>query len=162
NQRDASEERTVPVELRGVPLGARYEAVPPDVTLQLRGPRRLLVGLAAADLHARADVTASGDLPVLGVAPPGVEVAAGVPTHRTAFERRDLRIEPVLGFHARVIRVEPPTVTVLGRPGAFKGVDSLKTQPVTLPAPTVRAQLAPRDGLELADPSRTTVDVLLD
>jgi uncharacterized protein (TIGR00159 family) len=162
NQRDASLERSVPIELRGVPAGAHYEAVPPEVTLQLRGPRRLLVGLGKDELHARGDVTPSGDLPVHGVAPPGVEVAAVVPARVTVLERRALRVEPVLGFHARVVRVDPPAVTVIGRPAAFRGIDTLKTRPVALPAPTVRAELAPREGLELADPSRQSVDLILD
>src|SRR5262249_50741983 len=94
HQRDASGERTVPVQRRGVPAGAHYESVPSEATLQLRGPRRLLVGLGADELHARADITANGDVPVLGIAPPGVEVAAVVPTRVTIFERRALRVEP--------------------------------------------------------------------
>jgi len=76
NGRDAEEERQVTVELRG-PGAARYEVVPTEVTLRLRGPRRILAGPGGNDLRAWVSVAKSGGDTLVGAsAPPGVEIIA--------------------------------------------------------------------------------------
>jgi hypothetical protein len=165
NVEEAVVERAVAVELHGVPAGAHWDAVPAEVTMRLRGPRRLLVGVRPGDVHAWADGAAAGrsaELPVVGLAPAGIDVAAIDPPHVSLLERRTLPVEAVTSFGARVVRVTPAEVTLVGKVGAFQGVDRVRTQPITTRAPTVQAELAPKEGLHLADDARGTVAVVLD
>jgi len=160
NGRDAEEERKVPVELRGVPAGARLEAVPVEVTLRLRCPRRLLAAPGPGELHAWADVTkGAADAAVAGVAPPGVEIVAVRPPRVSLLERRTLRVEPQLSGRARVVRVEPSEVTLVGKVGAWKGAESVKTRPIEASG---RAEVVVPAGLYLADEAAGTVTVTLD
>lgn len=76
NARDAEEERQVAIEIRG-PGAGRLEPVPIEVTLRLRGPRRILAGPGGEDLRAWVNVPRSGsDAQVGASAPPGVEIVA--------------------------------------------------------------------------------------
>jgi uncharacterized protein (TIGR00159 family) len=165
NQAGAIEERAVAVELHGFPPGTTVEALPAEVSLKLRGPRRLLVGISAGDLHAWADAAAartSVDVPVSGLAPPGIQVVGVTPTRITVLERKTVRVEPQLaGRGARVVRVEPPEVTLVGKLGAFRNVSSVKTLPIapTDPPGVSTAALAIPAGLRLADGGAGTVVV---
>jgi uncharacterized protein (TIGR00159 family) len=165
NQRGATEDKSVAVELRGVPAGARYEPVPSEVTLRMRGPRRVLVGVTAAELHAWADASAvkgTNDVPVAGLGPEGVDVAAIMPSHVSVLERRTVRVEPVLGVRARVLRVDPPEVTLVGKAGTFRAGDMVKTRAITILAPIVRTELVVQAGFRLADDAQLYADVSLD
>src|SRR5262249_50638241 len=76
NARDAEEERQGPIEIRG-PAAARRAPAPTEVTLRLRGPRRILAGPGGEDLRAWVNVPKSGsDVQVGASAPPGVEIVA--------------------------------------------------------------------------------------
>jgi diadenylate cyclase len=158
NRGDAVEERSVPVELHGVPAGAALEALPPEVLLRLRGPRRLLVGVDGADLHAWVDAAAARGAPDLAVsttAPPGLQVVAVDPPRITVLERRSLRVEAELaGRFARVVRVTPSEVMLVGRLGELKGLRTVKTLPINEPdvsGDTVVTTLAIPAGLRLVD-----------
>jgi hypothetical protein len=134
--------------------------------MKLRGPRRLLVGVRPSDVHAWADAAAAaratGEVPVVGLAPGGVDVVGIDPAHVAVLERRTLPVEAVLATSARVVRVTPAEVTVVGKVGAFKGVDTVRTLPITQRAVTVTAELAPSTGLHLTDDSSSQVAVVLD
>jgi uncharacterized protein (TIGR00159 family) len=168
NQAGAVEERAVPVELHGVQPGLSVEPLPAEVTLKLRGPRRLLVGVTAGDLHAWADASAartSIDVPVSGLAPPGLQVVGVTPPRITVLERKALRVDVQLASRtARVVRVDPPEVTLVGKLGAFKGLQAVKTLPVAPgdpPLELVTATIVVPAGLRLADGGGATVTVVL-
>lgn len=163
NQRGVTEEVLVAVELRGAPATSRLEVVPAEVTLRLRGPRRNLVGLGRSDVHAWADVAGlkggNAELLVVGTAAEGVQVAAVTPTHVTLLERRTLRIEPDGPGRSRVVRIDPPEVTLVGKSSAWKGITSVKTRPI---AGSGRVGLVIRDGLRLVDDSPSAVEVTVE
>lgn len=75
--------RTVPLELRGVQGGLALESIRPgEVTVQLRGPRRLLVSMKPEDLHASVVVPerpGEARVSVTVLPPPGVEIVRVVP-----------------------------------------------------------------------------------
>lgn len=159
NSGNAEEDRQVPVELRGTTSGLRLESVPGSVTLRLRGPRRLLIAAGEGDLHAFVDVArGSSDAPVAGVAPPGVEVVGVHPPRATLLERRTLKVEPQLAARARVVKLDPAMVTLVGRVGSFKGIDSVKTRQVDASG---RVELVVPPGLYLADDREATVECTL-
>jgi len=161
NRGDAIEERAVPVELHGVAPGTSLEPLPTEVVLRLRGPRRLLVGVLARDLHAWADasgVRSVSDVPVSGTAPAGVQVVGVTPTRVMLLERRTLKVEPQLAGRGRVISVDPPEVTLVGKLGAFKGLAAVKTLPIEGSGPVV-ATLAVPAGLQLANGASADVVV---
>jgi len=167
NRRDTVEDRAVTVELFGVPAGVRLEPLPAEVTLRLRGPRRLLVDVAAADLHAWADATAAlkgaPDVPVSGIAPTGVEVVGIAPARAGILELRAARVEPQLvsGQAARVVRVTPDEVTLVGKVGTFKGTATVKTAPISAGSGVVNVPLVVPSGLRVKDPANARVEVRL-
>jgi diadenylate cyclase len=159
NSGNAEEDRQVPVELRGSSAGLRLEAVPGSVTLRLRGPRRLLIAAGNAEVHAFVDLARNtGEATVVGIAPPGVEVVGVHPPRATLLERRTLRVEPQLAAKARLLKIEPATVTLVGKVGSFKGIDTVKTRPVDASG---RVELVVPPGLYLADDRDASVDCTL-
>jgi hypothetical protein len=80
----------------------------------------------------------------------------------TVLERRSLRVDPVVAVHARVVRVDPPEVTLVGKAGTFRPGDTVKTKTITILAPIVRAELVVQPGFRLADDAQLHADVTLD
>ncbi len=166
NRADAIEERAVPVELHGAPTGVRLEALPSEVMLRLRGPRRLLVNVETTDLHAWSDASAAvrgaADVPVSGTAPPGIQVVGVQPIRVGVLELRTLPVEAELSEKAvRAARVEPAIVTLVGKVGAFKGMKSVKTLPIVASSGVVTTRLAIPAGMRLEDGAQADVEVEL-
>ena len=165
--------RSVPVEVRGVAAGADFSSPEPAaVTVHLRGPSRLLDGLATGDLHAFVDATemrgGRSELTVSAVVSPGIDVIRLVPPKVSldALVRRKLPVAVQLAASfPRTLRVDeviPAELELVGRSSAFRGVEAVKTRAIEKDAVVdgrVRVQLQLKEGLELADPSRREVVV---
>lgn len=168
NRSDAVDERSVTVELNGVPPALALEPLPAEVIFKLRGPRRLLVGVRSSDLHAWADAgggKGASEVPVSGTAPGGVQVVGVDPARVTLMERRALRVEAeIVGRFARVVRVTPSEVVLVGKLGSFKNLGSVKTLPLSeadAATGTVSAALAVPAGVRVADEREAKVLVEL-
>lgn len=175
-QRGSIITRDVPIELTGAPAGLMFEPPQPgQVTVQLRGSRRLLLSMAPADVRAAIDLSGASpghhDIAVATIAPRSVEIVRVVPP-RVSLEVLERRVVPVtalldVGFPRglRVREIVPPEVTVVGRTGALRGVDSIRTRPVppgAVVGGVARAQLQLRDGVSLADERQREVVVLFE
>ena len=77
-----------------------------------------------------------------------------------------MRVEAQLASRfARVVRIDPPEVTLVGRLGSLRGVQTVKTVPINPPeneATGVVATLALPAGVRLADGTEGTVVVALE
>jgi len=167
--RDSVITRTLPLELRGArDLPGFAPPRPNEVTLELRGPRRLITAASPADLHAWIDVAAArpgaNELPVRAAAPPGIDVVRVFPPRviLEVLERRRLPVAVDARGGLAVKSVSPEAVDVVGRAEAFQGVDAVRTRPVgpgAVEGGEARTEVVLKPGLELLDEGQREVVV---
>jgi hypothetical protein len=73
-------------------------------------------------------------------------------------ERRTLKVEPQISAHTRVVKVEPAMITLVGKVGSWRGIDTVKTRPLDASG---RVELVVPPGLYLADDREATVECTL-
>jgi uncharacterized protein (TIGR00159 family) len=168
--------RTVPVELRAVPAGLDFEPPQPsEVILQLRGPRRLLLGTLPADLHTSIDLSSAkighNDLGVDAAAPAGIQIVRLSPP-RIKLEVLERKAVPVVvqleGRFPRALRVReviPTQVPLVGKAAVLSGQSQIRTRPIEaahVKDHMARIALIVPQGARLADDRASEVVVLFE
>lgn len=168
--------RTVPVELRAVPAGLDFEPPQPgEVTLQLRGPRRLLLATDAADLRTSIDLSLAkpgqNDLGVVAAAPAGVQIVRLVPPRITVEVLERKRVPVVVQLEARFPRalrvreVIPKEVPLVGKATYLQGQSQIRTRPILaaqVAERMARVALIVPAGARLAEDRSSDVVVLFE